>query len=141
MQALAQLRNHTLIFRSWGLGERHTTGLGLTFNFAGPPGTGKTMAAQIMAAELGLDLYKIDLSTIVSKYIGETEKNLVRDPRIQLLISSKKVQGSRSMGQGCLIVGRGEIVQSGEIVDVVKSKFPWARGALVIQVDEARTQL
>ncbi len=44
--------------------------------FAGPPGTGKTMSAQIIAAELGLDLYKIDLSTIISKYIGETEKNL-----------------------------------------------------------------
>ena len=46
--------------------------------FAGPPGTGKTMSAQIIAAELGLDLYKIDLSTIISKYIGETEKNLER---------------------------------------------------------------
>ena len=46
--------------------------------FSGPPGTGKTMAAEIIAAELGLDLYKIDLSTIVSKYIGETEKNLER---------------------------------------------------------------
>ena len=46
--------------------------------FAGPSGTGKTMAAEIMAGELGLDLYKIDLSTVVSKYIGETEKNLAR---------------------------------------------------------------
>jgi SpoVK/Ycf46/Vps4 family AAA+-type ATPase len=46
--------------------------------FAGPSGTGKTMAAEIMANELGLDLYKIDLSTVVSKYIGETEKNLAR---------------------------------------------------------------
>ena len=46
--------------------------------FTGPSGTGKTMAAEIMAGELGLDLYKIDLSTVVSKYIGETEKNLAR---------------------------------------------------------------
>jgi SpoVK/Ycf46/Vps4 family AAA+-type ATPase len=46
--------------------------------FAGPSGTGKTMAADIMAGELGLDLYKIDLSSVVSKYIGETEKNLAR---------------------------------------------------------------
>ena len=46
--------------------------------FTGPPGTGKTMAAEVMAHELGLDLYKIDLSSVVSKYIGETEKNLSR---------------------------------------------------------------
>src|SRR5262249_5086424 len=51
-------------------------GKGLTVLFAGPSGTGKTMAAEIPAGELGLDLYKIDLSTVVSKYIGETEKNL-----------------------------------------------------------------
>jgi SpoVK/Ycf46/Vps4 family AAA+-type ATPase len=48
----------------------------VTILFAGPPGTGKTMAAEIMAGELGLDLFKIDLSGVVSKYIGETEKNL-----------------------------------------------------------------
>ncbi|MDD5462504.1 MAG: ATP-binding protein [Methylococcales bacterium] len=51
-------------------------GKGLCVLFAGPSGTGKTMAADILAGELGLDLYKIDLSTVVSKYIGETEKNL-----------------------------------------------------------------
>ena len=53
-------------------------GNGLSALFAGPSGTGKTMAAEIIAGELGLDLYKIDLSTVVSKYIGETEKNLSR---------------------------------------------------------------
>jgi SpoVK/Ycf46/Vps4 family AAA+-type ATPase len=51
---------------------------GLNALFAGESGTGKTMAADIMAGELGLDLYKVDLSTLVSKYIGETEKNLDR---------------------------------------------------------------
>ena len=53
-------------------------GKGLNVLFAGPPGTGKTMAADIIAGELGLELYKIDLSSVVSKYIGETEKNLSR---------------------------------------------------------------
>jgi SpoVK/Ycf46/Vps4 family AAA+-type ATPase len=53
-------------------------GKGLSILFAGPPGTGKTMAADVLAGALGLDLYKIDLSTVVSKYIGETEKNLAR---------------------------------------------------------------
>src|SRR4029453_16829430 len=51
-------------------------GKGLSMLFVGPSGTGKTMAAEIIAGELGLDLYKIDLSGVVSKYIGETEKNL-----------------------------------------------------------------
>src|SRR3954452_11070171 len=53
-------------------------GKGLNILFAGPPGTGKTMAADVLAHTLGLDLYKIDLSSVVSKYIGETEKNLAR---------------------------------------------------------------
>jgi hypothetical protein len=71
----------------------------------------------------------------------QTEKNLGRDNRIQLLVASKKVQGTRSAGQGCLIIGRGEIVSSGEIVDSVKVKFPWARGALVIHVEDIKNQL
>jgi hypothetical protein len=71
----------------------------------------------------------------------QTEKNLLGNNRIQLLVASKKVQGTRSPGQGCLIIGRGEILGSGDIVDAVKAKFPWARGALVIHVEEVRTQL
>lgn len=61
-----------------GFARQSTRGLGLTALFAGPSGTGKTMAAEVVATELGLDLYRIDLSAIVSKYIGETEKNLRR---------------------------------------------------------------
>jgi len=62
----------------WGLGAKLASSRGVTVLFSGPPGTGKTMAAQIIAGALGLDLYRIDLSTIVSKYIGETEKNIER---------------------------------------------------------------
>jgi SpoVK/Ycf46/Vps4 family AAA+-type ATPase len=58
--------------------EKVDAGLGISALFAGPSGTGKTMAAEVMAKELRLDLYRIDLSTVVSKYIGETEKNLRR---------------------------------------------------------------
>ena len=59
-----------------GLRCRSTRGLGISALFWGPSGTGKTMAAEVLANELSLDLYRIDLSSVVSKYIGETEKNL-----------------------------------------------------------------
>jgi hypothetical protein len=67
-----------LVLEEWGVGQKLVSSSGVTILFSGPPGTGKTMAAEVIAAELGLDLYKINLSTIVSKYIGETEKNLER---------------------------------------------------------------
>jgi len=66
------------VLEGWGVGKKLAASAGIAALFAGPPGTGKTMAAEVMAGELGLDLYKIDLSTIVSKYIGETEKKLER---------------------------------------------------------------
>jgi SpoVK/Ycf46/Vps4 family AAA+-type ATPase len=61
---------------NWQFGERLSLGKGLNALFSGAPGTGKTMAAEVIAQDLQLDLYKIDLSQIVSKYIGDTEKNL-----------------------------------------------------------------
>jgi SpoVK/Ycf46/Vps4 family AAA+-type ATPase len=66
------------VYDEWGFDLKLSLGKGLSVLFAGPSGTGKTMAAEIIAGELGLELYKIDLSTVVSKYIGETEKNLSR---------------------------------------------------------------
>jgi ATPase family associated with various cellular activities (AAA) len=66
------------VLDEWGFGSRLSVGKAVTALFVGPSGTGKTMAADIIAHELGLDLYKIDLSGVVSKYIGETEKNLQR---------------------------------------------------------------
>lgn len=71
-------KNMSLVYDSWGFQSKTSLGKGLNVLFAGSSGTGKTMAAEIMAGELGLDLYKIDLSNMVSKYIGETEKNLDR---------------------------------------------------------------
>jgi SpoVK/Ycf46/Vps4 family AAA+-type ATPase len=67
-----------LVLDDWGFGRKLSLGKGISALFAGPSGTGKTMAAEIIANDLELDLYKIDLSGIVSKYIGETEKNLDR---------------------------------------------------------------
>ena len=76
-QALAEVRNHKLIFSGWGLGERHTSGRGLAFNFAGPPGTGKTICAEAIAHELGMKLLVVDYAEAESMWIGETPKNIV----------------------------------------------------------------
>ncbi len=70
------VKHRLRIREDWGFGRRLALGRGLNVLFAGPSGTGKTMAAQIIARDLGLDLYQIDLANVVSKYIGETEKNL-----------------------------------------------------------------
>ncbi len=75
--ALAQVQNHTLIFSRWGLGERHISGRGLAFNFAGPPGTGKTICAEAIAYELGMKLLVVDYAQAESMWFGETPKNIV----------------------------------------------------------------
>jgi ATP-dependent 26S proteasome regulatory subunit len=71
------VHSHAVLERG-GFGKKLSSGKGVAVLFAGPSGTGKTMAAEVIANELGLDLFRIDLSSVVSKYIGETEKNLER---------------------------------------------------------------
>jgi SpoVK/Ycf46/Vps4 family AAA+-type ATPase len=71
-----RLKHHYTVYEAWGLGGRAISGRGVSALFAGPSGTGKTMAAEIVAHDLGQEAYRIDLSALVSKYIGETEKNL-----------------------------------------------------------------
>jgi hypothetical protein len=73
-----QVRHRTQVYERWGFGARTSRGLGITALFAGESGTGKTLAAEVLAAELGIDLYRVDLAEVVNKYIGETEKNLRR---------------------------------------------------------------
>jgi SpoVK/Ycf46/Vps4 family AAA+-type ATPase len=75
-ELLNYVKYRDLVYGAWGFEQKLSLGKGLNVLFSGVSGTGKTMAAEIMARELGLDLYKIDLSMVVSKYIGETEKNL-----------------------------------------------------------------
>jgi hypothetical protein len=75
-QLAAQSRHRMKVYEEWGFAARGRRGLGLSALFSGPSGTGKTLAAEVIASELRLDLYRIDLSAVVSKYIGETEKNL-----------------------------------------------------------------
>lgn len=73
-----QVKYHHIVCNQWGFDQTLSLGKGINVLFSGSPGTGKTMAAEVIASELQLDIYKIDLSQIVSKYIGETEKNLDR---------------------------------------------------------------
>lgn len=76
---VAQVRNRATVYESWGFAKRSGgRGLGVSVLFSGPSGAGKTLAGEILGAELGLDVYRIDLSSMVSKWIGETEKNLRR---------------------------------------------------------------
>ncbi len=77
-QMEAQVRQRVTVYERWGFAGRGTRGLGISALFAGPSGAGKTLAAEVLARRLHLDLYRVDLAAVVSKYIGETEKNLRR---------------------------------------------------------------
>jgi hypothetical protein len=77
-QIASHLRHQLRVYEEWGFAHKGSRGLGLSSLFCGESGTGKTMAAEVLASELHLGLYRIDLSSVVSKYIGETEKNLRR---------------------------------------------------------------
>ena len=77
-EIVMHVRQRKKVYDSWGFSRKSMRGLGISALFAGESGTGKTMAAEVLANELRLDLYRIDLSQVVSKYIGETEKNLRR---------------------------------------------------------------
>jgi len=77
-ELVATIRQRPKVLEEWGVGKKLAASAGVAVLFAGPPGTGKTMAAEVLAHALRLDLYKIDLAAVVSKYIGETEKNLER---------------------------------------------------------------
>ncbi|HEY5928592.1 MAG TPA: ATP-binding protein, partial [Kofleriaceae bacterium] len=75
-ELIARVRHRRAVFEDWGFDAKMSTSRGLSALFYGPPGTGKSMVAGLIARELGLELYKVDLSRVVSKWIGETEKNL-----------------------------------------------------------------
>lgn len=77
-QIAVHVRQRPKVYQSWGFAAKGSRGLGISALFAGSSGTGKTMAAEVLAGELRLDLYRIDLSQVINKYIGETEKNLRR---------------------------------------------------------------
>jgi SpoVK/Ycf46/Vps4 family AAA+-type ATPase len=100
-QALVHVTSHDLIFNRWGLGERHPTGLALAFNFAGPPGTGKTICAEAIANALGRPLLVVRYSEVESMWMGETPKNvaglfrIARDEGAVLLFDEADAIASR----------------------------------------------
>jgi hypothetical protein len=76
VEFLARVRSRRRVYEDWGFARKVSRGLGVTALFSGPPGTGKTMCAGLIAKDLGTELYQVDLGKIVSKWVGETEKNL-----------------------------------------------------------------
>lgn len=76
VELVARVRESTRVYEDWGFGAKVGKGLGVSALFSGPPGTGKTMVAALIAKDLGLELYQVDLAKVVSKWIGESERNL-----------------------------------------------------------------
>ena len=107
----------------------------VTQGAAGPHVTA-TWGDYIRAMGIGNDTLIVPVG-----YLRETEANLSRDPRVQILAASRQVQGTHGPGQGCLITGTAEILFDGDVVTKAKEKFPWVRGAMLIRVESAKTQL
>ncbi len=106
-EVLAACRHHDYVLTQWGFSERITTGRGICILFDGPPGTGKTLTAEILANELKLPLYRVHIPNVVSKWVGETERNIAeifrraRAARAMLLFDeADSLFGRRSSGQG-----------------------------------------
>lgn len=79
-----------------------------------------------------------EVITIPARKYNKTEENLRENGHVELLIASKQVQASHALGQGCRTSGKGELQTKGEFAEVAKERFPWARGALVIKVEEVK---
>ncbi len=78
IEMISYAKNAERVYDTWGFGNKHSVAGGISALFSGPPGTGKTMCAGVIARELDMELFRVDLSRVVSKWIGETEKNLAR---------------------------------------------------------------
>ena len=100
-ELVIRARHRERVLDDWGIGGRSSRGRGITALFAGESGTGKTLAAEVIAGHLGLDLYVIDLSTVVDKYIGETEKNLDR-----IFAEAERVNGVLLFDEADAIFGK-----------------------------------
>jgi len=137
--ALAQVTQHDLIFKSWGLGERHSTGLGLAFNFAGPPGTGKTICAEAIAKSLGRQLLVVRYAELESMWMGETSKNVAaifrtaREEQAVLLFDEADAIAARRSTS----VDSGSQRESNSVVNVLLQELERYRGVVIFATNLA----
>ena len=138
-QALAQISRHDLIFHQWGLGERHPTGLALAFNFAGPPGTGKTICAEAIAEALGRRLLVVRYDEVESMWQGETPKNVAalfraaRDENAVLLFDeADSIAGRRST-----TLDHGFAREANTVVSVLLKELETFRGVVIFATNLA----
>jgi SpoVK/Ycf46/Vps4 family AAA+-type ATPase len=137
--ALAQVTQHDLIFRGWGFGERHSTGLGLAFNFAGPPGTGKTICAEAIAKSLGRQLMVVQYAELESMWMGETSKNVAaifrtaREERAVLLFDEADAIAARRSTS----VDSGAQRESNSVVNVLLQELERYSGVVIFATNLA----
>lgn len=137
--ALAQVTQHDLIFKDWGLGERHSTGLGLAFNFAGPPGTGKTICAEAIAQSLGRQLLVVRYAELESMWMGETSKNVAaifrtarEDGAVLLFDEADAIAARRSTS-----VDSGSQRESNGVVNVLLQELERYTGVVIFATNLA----
>src|SRR5689334_17862481 len=138
-QAMAQVRQHDLIFREWGLGERYSTGQALAFNFAGPPGTGKTICAEAIAHALGRRLLVVRYAEMESLWMGQTPKNvaavfrLARDENAVLLFDeADSIAAKRSTS-----LEHGFLRESNTVVNVLLKELETFNGVVIFATNLA----
>lgn len=137
--ALAQVTQHDLIFKGWGLGERHSTGLGLAFNFAGPPGTGKTICAEAIAQLLGRQLLVVRYAELESMWMGETSKNVAaifrtarEEQAVLLFDEADAIAGRRSTS-----IDSGSQRESNSVVNVLLQELERYTGVVIFATNLA----
>ena len=137
--ALAQVTQHDLIFNCWGLGERHPTGLALAFNFAGPPGTGKTICAEAIAHSLGRPLLLVRYAELESMWMGETSKNVAaifrtaRDQKAVLLFDEADAIAARRSTS----LNHSFERESNSVVSVLLQELEWYNGVVIFATNLA----
>jgi SpoVK/Ycf46/Vps4 family AAA+-type ATPase len=138
-EALAQVTQHDLIFNRWGLGERHPTGLALAFNFAGPPGTGKTICAEALARSLGRRLLLVRYAELESLWMGETPKNVAaifrtaRDEGAVLFFDEADAIASKRS----TFLDTGFQRESNTVVSVLLQELEWYNGVVIFATNLA----
>lgn len=138
-QALVHVTSHDLIFKRWGLGQRHPTGLALAFNFAGPPGTGKTICAEAIAYTLGRPLLVVRYAEVESMWMGATPKNVsavfrhARDEKAVLFFDEADAIASRRSSS----LDHGFLREANTVVNVLLKELETFDGVVIFATNLA----